>query len=217
MIVLVTRPLSDAQATAHKLRRLGHAPVLSPVIDIVPLQPVWPHTPPEALIATSDHAFSSPLPPGWAGLPLFAVGAHTAKQHEGPVSIGSGGARALLDVVKASGFQRFVYLAGRQRKPEFETKFAMGQLTIVETYDAQAATTFTPDAAQALAQGRVSAVLHYSRRSCALCLELAEQAGLALPSRHLCLSHDVAGPLEMRGLQPEIAQMPHEKALLALL
>ena len=126
-------------------------------------------------------------------------------------------ARAPSWIWKASGFQRFVYLAGRQRKPEFETKFAMGQLTIVETYDAKAATAFTPDAAQALAQGRVSAVLHYSRRSCALFLELAEQAGLALPSRHLCLSHDVAGPLEMRGLQPEIAQMPHEKALLALL
>jgi len=60
-------------------------------------------------------------------------------------------------------------------------------------------------------------VLHYSRRSCEIFLKLAQSMALAVPPRHLCLSYDVAEPLKRLGLAPEIAQTPHEKALLALL
>ena len=217
MAILVTRPKADAEATANRLRRLGLDTVLSPVIEIVPLHVDWPDAPPDALIATSAYALSCALPESWVGLPLFAVGERSASAYAGPVIIGGGNGRDLLELIRASQLRRFVYLAGRARKHTIEAGFEAGQLRIIETYDAQAATSLTPEAESALEQGRIRAVLHYSKRSCEIFLKRAQERALALPPRHLCLSPDVAEPLKMIGLHPEIAATPHEKALLALI
>ena len=109
-----------------------------------------------------------------------------------------------------------LYLAGRDRKGAVET--ALGEefaLEVVETYAAEARSSWRPGEARALAT--CVAALHYSRRSAALAAELAKVAGeeerfLAL--RHVCLSSDVAEPLKALGAaQVAIAETPDKPAL----
>jgi len=66
----------------------------------------------------------------------------------------------------------------------------------------------------------LDAVLHYSPRSAANFVALAEKAGQAAALRrlhHYCLSVAVAAPLEAAGATTEVAATPDEMALLALL
>eukprot|EP01037_Dinobryon_pediforme_P009475 gene9475-9555_t len=199
---------------------MGHEVIVSPVIEIVPLRPDWPMLRPEALIATSAHAFLVPLPQDWRLLPLFAVGEHTARaaHPNGPVHIGGGDWHSLLHLIRAAPFRRFAYLAGHERKCEFEAAFDPACLHIIETYDARAVPSLSPAAEHALTQGQIDVVLHYSRRSCEIFLRLTAHLSQPQPPiRHLCLSNDVAKPLILHGLKAEVAASPHEKALLALL
>ena len=72
--------------------------------------------------------------------------------------------------------------------------------TPVEVYAAEAREAWSEDEAQAVAE--CAAALHYSRRSAALAVQLAERAGLAGPFRamlHVCLSADAGEPLRAFG------------------
>ena len=86
-------------------------------------------------------------------------------------------------------------------------------------YRAQATDRLSADAEAAIRAHEFDAVLHYSRRSATLFAGLASGRGLDVSSlRHLCLSEDVAAPLQERGLpHVEIAGAPNEAALLGLL
>ena len=70
----------------------------------------------------------------------------------------------------------------------------------------------------ALAAGALDAALHYSRRSAALALALADQSGHGgafRRLRHYCLSADVAFPLEAAGVAVHfVAGRPRETDLL---
>ncbi|MEJ1938075.1 uroporphyrinogen-III synthase, partial [Nostoc sp. NIES-2111] len=80
MRVLVTRAADDAGATAERLRALGHTPVLAPLGSVRTLPAAWPDPLPDALAATSAHAFPGlmPLPAEAGQIPSFAVGDRTA-------------------------------------------------------------------------------------------------------------------------------------------
>jgi uroporphyrinogen-III synthase len=77
-----------------------------------------------------------------------------------------------------------------------------------------------PATVKSLRRGRIDAVLHYSERSATLFVRLADRAGIIddiRKTRHLCLSSAVAEPLRSIGINPEIAAVPEEEALLELL
>jgi uroporphyrinogen-III synthase len=65
------------------------------------------------------------------------------------------------------------------------------------------------------------AALHYSRRSAGLAARLAQKAGIGghfLAMRHICLSADVAEPLETLGAaRVSVAEALEEPALFATL
>ena len=76
-----------------------------------------------------------------------------------------------------------------------------------------------PDAVDgALARRDLDAILHYSRRSAAVALALADAAGHGgafRALRHYCLSADVAAPLEAAGVPVHfVAARPRETDLL---
>jgi uroporphyrinogen-III synthase len=80
MRVWVTRAEPEAQATAERLRGLGHDPFVAPVLGIRPLNP---HV---SLAGVAAVAFTSrngvrhcPMPEGMTSLRAFAVGDATAK------------------------------------------------------------------------------------------------------------------------------------------
>ena len=228
MLVLVTRPLPDAERTAAALAARGHAALPAPVSAIHPTGAALPAGTFDAVTATSHHAF--PPPDGLdRRLPVFAVGARTAAAARAAgfrdVRVGRGDAGALADLLRLTLPRpaRLLFLAGRHRKPLLETSVTAAgyRLDTLEVYAAEALPAWPAAAVEALRAGTVGAALHYSRRSVELALALADGAGLAdavLTLRHLCLSDDCAEPLRGRGAAAvAVAGRPEEDALLALL
>jgi uroporphyrinogen-III synthase len=92
-------------------------------------------------------------------------------------------------------------------------------LTVHETYTAEPAEKLTIGAVNAIEHHEIDAILHYSRRSAEVFLDLAANAKLDLAQTvHLCLSADIATPLVEQGLPHIIiADAPNETALFAKL
>ena len=109
-----------------------------------------------------------------------------------------------------------LYLAGRDRKEAVVEALAETfELEVIEAYAAEAREAWTASEAQALAS--CVAALHYSRRSAALAADLAKTAGVADGFRklkHVCMSRDVAEPLQAIGaIGVAIAEAPNEAGL----
>lgn len=228
MLVLVTRAESDGLRTARALETLGHEAVLTPVIQIVPTGEPAPEGPHDALIVTSARAADALATLGDRTKPVFAVGGRTAEALRQAgflhVTTGPGDAASLAALIgqRLAPGRRLLHVTGRHRKAEPEASLSAAGFTVVswEAYEARAVDSLTPDAVAALRSGRIGAALHYSRRSAALLLKLAEAAGLTAPLRdilHGCLSADAAAPLVAAGLAVRVAREPSEEALLEAL
>jgi uroporphyrinogen-III synthase len=121
--ILVTRPLPGGEATAARLRALGHDVVLAPLMatEAVDWQP--PETPPAAIMLTSAFAarLAGPAAAVYHGLPAFAVGAATARAAAeagfADVRDGGGTAQALIENVAGAGLAAILHLAGEDRMP----------------------------------------------------------------------------------------------------
>jgi uroporphyrinogen-III synthase len=215
------RAREDANGTAARLRRLGFSVVRLPVIEIRPslVKPRRPRY--DAVIAGSDKAFLSD-PQLDRGSPLYVVGARTGRAAEARGwRLASPPARNVNELIttligaltpKAS----VLYLAGRDRKEALEA--ALGgtfELEVVETYAAEAREAWRPSEALALAS--CVGALHYSRRSAGLAAALAKAAGAEtcfLALKHVCLSRDVAEPLQAIGAtRIAFAEAPDEAGL----
>lgn len=227
MRILVTRARQDAALTAARLQALGHEPVLAPVLEIMPLEFVWPQKP-RVLVATSAHAFIKPLPADWHGLPLYVVGETTARA---AAQVGftrhvyvRGDVGDLAALLSGSDRSGALYLAAKHRKPILETAFP--GLAVLETYEAHACDHLPDDALDQLKSNRIGVVLHYSRRSAEIFVRLIRQHNINLAklvATHICLSRDVAVPLQIQAfdgtsaLRVKIAASPDEASLMDLI
>jgi len=219
--VALFRAREDADATAARLRRRGFSVAGLPVIEIRPslTRPRRPRY--DAVIASSDKAFLS-VPRLDKRSTLYVVGARTGRAAEARgwrvASPPARNARELITTLigvltpKAS----VLYLAGRDRKDAIEAALAETfELEVVETYAAEAREAWRPAEARALAS--CVGALHYSRRSAGLAAALAKRAGAEncfLELKHVCLSGDVAEPLQAIGATCiALAQTPDEAGL----
>ncbi len=231
MAVLVTRPEEAARRTAERLEALGFEVVRAPLLELE-------FTVPETLAgdglldgvivtsANGAHAVAGhPHLSRLTKLPVWTVGSRTT---DAAIKIGFGPpAFEALDAV-ALGLRlseepplRLLYLAAEQRSGDFSRLAPKHEVDIRVVYRALAKTEFPVDAAAALSAGRISEVLHYSRRLAETYVALAGAAGLAgaaLRPRQLCLSDQVAEPLRRAGAAGiEVASSPREDDLLTLL
>jgi uroporphyrinogen-III synthase len=222
--IALFRTREDSARSAAGLRRLGFRTATLPVLEAGAL----PFAPPEgrfdAVVAASARAFLNATP--FASLPLYAVGARTRAAAEAlgfrlaapPAADASRLIETLLRRLKPDS--SVLYLAGRDRKPALESalkeRFA---LTIVETYEARARDRWSPAEIRALAS--CAGALHYSRRSAELAANLAEKAAASphfLALAHVCLSADVAEPLQALGAgDVTVSAAPDEPSLFAAL
>jgi uroporphyrinogen-III synthase len=115
MRILVVRPQPGADATAARLRAMGHDPVAHPLLATRPLPWALPAESPDAVILSSAAAVrhAGPLADALKHLPAHAVGEATAAAARAAgwsaVKAGPGTMQALLDGL-ASG--QFLHLAG---------------------------------------------------------------------------------------------------------
>jgi uroporphyrinogen-III synthase len=205
--------------------------LVAPLIEIVATGSALPGGPLDAIIATSAQAvalLAEPQVHRLKDLPLFTVGARTAAAARATqfadVRTSAQDASQLAHMIAAAytAPARFLYLAGRNRKPDLETVLegAGHKIEVLEIYAALAAASLPQTACEALARGELDAILHYSRRSATIFRHEAETAGFGDAAKkllHVCISADAAAPLQGWVRQLAIADEPNESALLAAL
>jgi uroporphyrinogen-III synthase len=217
MRILLTRPEADAKRSAARLEALGHDVVLAPLFEIFPTGAARPEAAPDRLLATSAHAFDGlPAQADLTALRLDLVGERTAAaaRASGFAQIGiiAPEAKALAIALAREGRQpqNFLYLAGRDRRPDLETSLAaLGHRVtpwiVYETRETEAAAHRLPEI---WTQERIDAVLHFSARSAALYVALAERAGLlALALAPLQVAISARAALSLTGA-PDVRTAP---------
>jgi uroporphyrinogen-III synthase len=233
MLILLTRAQEESKRTAASLARHGHEAVISPVLDMEPTGALWPTGLIDGIIATSARAFELfsaapdwPLPEARRLMPLLLVGERTREAarergFDGPALIAPDAKTLAADIgTRFAAPSHFVYLAGRDRKPDLEANLSEAGFEIepIEVYAAQPAESLSDSALAVAETGGIGAVLHYSRRSAEIFLCLARTAGLDLSRiNHICISDDAAAPLLDTGLQSVlVAEAPDEQAMFAI-
>jgi uroporphyrinogen-III synthase len=232
--LLVTRPAEEAERTAARLRALGHEVIVGALLTIEPIIDADLGAGPwvGAVITSANAAraiAAHPRREEVIALPAFVVGAQTADAARqagfSDVTSADGNARDLARLLAqrfAGAGQPLLYLAGVDRAVDLAAELA-GQVAVrtVEVYRAVAIGAFPAPVQQALLAGTIDGVLHYSRRSADIYLNLAIAAGLldsALAPIQYCLSPQIAQPLLAAGARKvRVASRPDEIALLDLI
>jgi uroporphyrinogen-III synthase len=204
MRLLVTRP--NAEATAERLRQLGHDVISLPLMAFDPVP--WHAPPPDAVMLTSPQAARSVETP-WP-VPVYAVGGATAAAARAAgfsdVRDGGGTVQALVDRAAADGVHRILHLAGADRTPVVVPPAL--RIDTVVVYRARLLPIATmPD---------VDLVLLYSARTAAHFA--AECDRLRVPRAALSLgvlSGAIAGAAGAGWREVMVAARPTEDALLA--
>ncbi len=233
MAVLVTRPQPDNDSTAAALRARGIEAVAAPMLRFEPVAlPDALETNYAGVIVTSANAIralqSQPALVALRKLRLYAVGAHTADAARDAgftdVVSADGDAAALRDVI-AGGRKRsksdrpLLYLAGADLARDLASELGERGFTVAvqTTYRMVPETRLPLDAADAIAAGRIDAVLHYSRRSARAFAQAARTSGVevsALAVLQCCLSDAVATVIRDAGAsRVAVARAPDENAL----
>jgi uroporphyrinogen-III synthase len=231
--ILVTRPETDGERTAQKLRARGCDVLLGPVLRIRHLEEADLGAGPwDAVAMTSANAahaierHSRRLEV--TRLPVLTVGRRTAEAARAvgftDIASANGNEQALAHLIgtRLARGNKILYLAGEDRAGDLATAVAPHGVRVetVVVYRAVAADRLPDAASAALRAGEVNGVLHFSRRSAVIYLDCARAAGVldsALRPFHYCLSKAVAEPLMAAGAsRVMVAQSPEENALLDL-
>lgn len=230
MAVLITRPERASAHTARRLAALGHEVVVEPLLDLhfMPPERLVPPVPDAVIITSSNGARAvarHPDLPHLLPLPLWTVGARTsaAARELGFTDLRGEAldAAGLGVLLGAEPAQRFLYIAAENRSADFAVLAPQHEVDVCVVYRATPRTAFSPETVAALKGGRITSVLHYSRRLAGTYLMLAEAADIraeSLRPRHLCLSENVAELLRAVHVPAiQVAAEPREDALLMLL
>ncbi len=225
--IALMRARDEAERSAAFLQARGFLAALAPATEIRATGALPPPGPYDAVIATSAKAIALAHPAARqriAGAPLFVVGERTARAARDAGMRVAGdpapdvAALAAVLFSRLAPRSRLLYLAGRNRKNALETALSEAGHVIepVEIYVAEARAAWSEAEAREVAE--CCAALHYSRRSAALAVTLAEKAGIADPFRallHVCLSRDAAAPLSAFGAPRLVfASQPREDSLI---
>jgi uroporphyrinogen-III synthase len=232
MRLLVTRPEPDASRTAEALRARGHTVLVAPLLATLSIAAEFAG-PYDAVLITSANAARAlsahPRAREVRRLPCFAVGDRTAEaaRMAGLVDTVSadGALPDLVDLVagKFDRSARLLYLAGEDRAGDLAADLARRGMTVdtAVVYQAVAAEKLPGHVVEALKQSGLDGVLHYSRRSAATLLRVAEATGALkalLDLAQYCLAEEVAAPLRKAGAaRVSVAARPDEAALFGVL
>jgi uroporphyrinogen-III synthase len=232
MRVLVTRPEPDNARTADALRAQGHEVLLAPMLRIEPIANADLGAPPWAAVLLSSAngaraVAAHPRRGELVALPALVVGRSSAEAARGAgftnviSADGDAADLARLAADRLAGARApLLYLAGEDRSGNLAGALADKGLEVhtVVAYRAAKAESLPAETRAALEQDRISAVLHFSRRSVES--YIACGSGItpkALAPVHYCLSARAAEPLRHAGAtRIEVATQPDEAALLAL-
>ena len=224
MRLIITRPWEDADALKVTLERLGHSVILSPLLEIVPIDSVVPDEQYQVIALTSANAPRVMSRRGGLarirGLPVLAVGLQSAEAARAAgftnVQIAGGDAAGLAKHIREahdSGAGPVLYLSGRDSAADFTGKLESAGFAVrrVIAYEAKPAAKLAPDV-----HSNADAVLLFSPRTARIWGGLVAREGLDAAARtqmHVCISSNTAAALPEH-YPRRIATRPTEAAML---
>lgn len=228
MRVLVTRPHVEGEALGAQLRRLGHEPLLAPLLEIRPSdRPLPDDRAARVLLFTSANGARMARALGLSGT-AYAVGAATAQAARAAGFMVAGIAES--DVAALAGLvarvlprgAALLHVSGSDAAGDLVGELAEAGYDAKRfvAYSAIAATQL-PAAAVEFLKGPEGAALLFSPRTAAVLVRLVTSAKLQVQAAHhraLALSGAVAkeaAALPWRAL--DVAARPEQQELLALL
>lgn len=227
--VLVTRAAPEADTTAARLRALGHAAIVSPVLEIDPVGAKIDSAGAQALLFTSAAAVRAvAYERALKALPVFAIGAATAQaahavefRHVYAAQEGDVVALARQHGDPARG--AIMHLSGEDVARDLVGDLTGAGFRAARTivYRARFASALTGEATACFQAGLIDAVLFHSARGAESFARLARAAGVdgeTGAADALCFSPRVAEAaksLTWRAIL--VASAPREEALLSLL
>lgn len=218
MRLIVTRPIEDAAPLKRKLEAMGHEVILSPLLDIVPVEDaVIPDRPFQLVAFTSANGVRALA--GFRHLPAFAVGPQSADAARqagfGDVTMAGGDAVGLADHIarhcdpKAGAV---LYPSGSETAGDFAGHLSADGFEVARLIIYEARPAAPPPGVACGAEG----VLLYSPRTARLWHAATKQDAAARRLIHFCLSENVAAALPEAHVK-RIAASPTEESMLALI
>ena len=226
--VLITRPEPGASATANRLALLGFAPIIAPVLSIIPRE-VRPPDCWAATVLTSRNAVP-PCPPSMHGRPVFAVGTATAAAAAeagfSRVFNADGDALALAGLIAHTMSPRdgtLVLASAQGQGGELAASLRQHGFRVLRrvAYQIAPVDTLPAAAASSLGDGQVAAVMFFSGETSRHFVKLLRAANLVAAIRDaeaVSISERAAvalRPLPWRRIH--VAATPNQDAMLALL
>ncbi|MBA4784006.1 MAG: uroporphyrinogen-III synthase [Rhizobiales bacterium] len=227
MHLLMTRPEPDSTLSAEKLRAKGYSVLINPVLETQFSKEPVPWRRGADFVVTSRNgmralnALASDEMRREAR--LFSVGDATADLAEAAgftmVLSASGAVEDLVDTVLEEQPARLVYVCGRDRKGNLETRLRANGIVVdmAERYRAEFARTFQPAAISAFQVGALDGVLLYSRRTAEAFASLMEHHSLSYSTKKIaffCLAKTVASVFDgVAGIDLCVAERSDERSL----
>lgn len=227
MRIWITRAQPEAEATAERLRALGHEPLVAPVLEVRAARGEAPDLAGMGALAFTSRngvrAFAALSPE--RGLPVFAIGEATA----------AAAREAGFDRVESAGGDAAALaglIAGRRGSFDGEVLYAAPEEPAADLAPALAARGVParalavyrtveidppPAATQALAEGGLDAVLVHSAKAARRLAQSAELRAAAPGLAVYAISEAALGPLQALGFREALAAPhPDETSLLGL-
>jgi uroporphyrinogen-III synthase len=226
--VLITRPEPGASATAARLSLLGFAPIVAPVLSIIP-QAVRPPDRWAASVLTSRNAVQA-CPLSMHGRPVFAVGTATAtaasKAGFDQVFNADGDATALASLIASTMSPQdgtLVLPSAQGQGGDLAASLRQRGFRVLRrvAYRVAPVDTLPAAAASSLGKGQVAIVMFFSGETSRHFVRLLRSANLVAAIRDaeaVSISERAAvalRPLPWRRIH--VAAMPNQDAMLALL
>jgi len=227
--IMVTRPEPDATALAEKIKGLGCAPLVWPLIEIQtrPAPDNLSVAPQDVYAFTSANGVRAAIAAGLPARASYAVGPATlaaCRQAGFQAQAASGDVASLANVIiQAAPVGRILHISGRDLAGDLCASLTAGGLEAhnIPLYVAEACTTMPVDIGTALQENRMDAVTLYSKRSAEIFCRRVADRGLAdslTDTLFLGLSEAVAETLRSHGYTNcHVPEVPTETALLGLL
>lgn len=231
MLMLVTRPEPDAQASIARLDALGIVGIAAPMMVRRTLSPSLPPADGfKALAITSTNALRALADlealERYAHIPVFAVGdrtAHEARQMGfAEVKAAAGTLESLVTLIALARIEGPVfYPAGRHLSGDMAHALAPHGLMVVTStvYDMVAHPELPEGVLGQLESGKIGAVLAYSQRTAEIFCAATEALSLSAREKlaMLCMSEKIARPLlASRFTRVHLADRPDEDAMMTL-
>lgn len=230
--MLVTRPEPDAWDTAARLAALGIEATVCPLLSFEPLKTSLPEPKGFAALAlTSANALRALDARGalasFATLKTYTVGQRTAaraREHGfTDVTVAGHSLADLAELLAHAGLKGPVfYPAARDQSGDLAKSLAPYGVMVItaQVYAMNPVTSLPLDVREALTEGKIGAVMFYSRRTAETFVKLASD-GLGRAARTkigmLCLSENVAEPLVgAHFVRVNLADYPSEEAMMGL-